>query len=42
MLIPVVGGIAAYYERFNLLQASGVVLLAGGIVLMPIFMSKNV
>jgi uncharacterized membrane protein len=41
MLVPVVGGIAAYYERFNVIQAAGVALLTGGIILLSVFISRK-
>ncbi|MBI5528219.1 MAG: hypothetical protein HY897_17945, partial [Deltaproteobacteria bacterium] len=41
MLVPLVGGILTYYERFNVVQAAGVALLTGGIVLLSVYVSKN-
>jgi uncharacterized membrane protein len=41
MLVPVVGGIVAFSERFNIVQAGGIVLLVVGIVLLSRFVSKD-
>jgi uncharacterized membrane protein len=41
MLVPAVGGIVSYYERFTLAQAAGVALLGVGIVLVSMFVAKD-
>ena len=41
MLLPVVGGIVAYSERFNVVQSGGVILLGVGVVLLSLFVAKG-
>lgn len=42
LLVPVVGGVFCYYERFTLAQAAGVGLLGVGIVLVSTAVAKGV
>jgi drug/metabolite transporter (DMT)-like permease len=41
MLVPVIGGIVTYHERFNVIQAAGVALLTGGIVLLSMYVAGS-
>ncbi|MEI8255315.1 MAG: hypothetical protein WCJ30_06530 [Deltaproteobacteria bacterium] len=41
MLVPVVGGVVAFRERFNVVQVGGVLVLAAGTVLLSVFVGKN-
>ncbi len=42
MLVPVLGGVVSYYERFTVAQAAGVGLLAVGILLVSTSVAKQV
>jgi drug/metabolite transporter (DMT)-like permease len=42
MLVPVLGGVVSYYERFTLAQAAGVGLLGVGIVLVSTAVAEGV
>ena len=41
IVIPIVGGIGAYYESINMLQVGGILLLMVGVVLLSIYVAKD-